>query len=147
MQQQVSNKSVILVALQFLAISGLALTGNVLPGNILLLLLDGIAIGFGLWAASLMNFQFNIVAEPKPTEPLLRTGPYKFIRHPMYAAVLLATFSWTLSALSIFNLTLWVLLLVIIVIKINYEEKLLATSHPEYPVYQAQTKKLVPFIY
>lgn len=80
-----------LVALQFAALAVLAsgfLRGA--PG------LPGIALVaagalLGLWAIGVNRpGNFNVRPVPRPGATLVTTGPYRFVRHPMYSSLLLA---------------------------------------------------------
>ena len=42
---------------------------------------------------------------------------------------------------------IWAVLLIDLIVKLTYEEKLLAAHHPEYAALQQRTKRLAPFIY
>jgi len=75
------------------------------------------------------------------------TGPYRLIRHPIYAAILLfiaAGFSSHVSALSA------VLVLIAgggLGLRIAAEERLVLERYPEYAAYAARTKRLIPFVF
>ncbi len=42
---------------------------------------------------------------------------------------------------------MWVVLLIDLVLKLTYEERLLVESFPSYAEYRQHSKRLVPFIY
>ena len=54
---------------------------------------------------------------------LVRAGPYRFLRHPMYAGELLAVFAASAGAFSPWNLGLWSLLLLSVLLRIRWEER------------------------
>jgi protein-S-isoprenylcysteine O-methyltransferase Ste14 len=45
------------------------------------------------------------------------------------------------------RLLIWLLLVMDILIKINYEERLLSAHYPAYAAYRRQTKRLLPYLY
>ncbi len=65
----------------------------------------------------------------------------------MYANLILLTLAWTLDHPLPFRLVMWIGLLVILGVKLNYEEKFLLARFPEYEDYQKRTKHLIPFLY
>lgn len=78
---------------------------------------------------------------------LVMTGPYRFVRHPLYLAeeiailgVWLQFMSWPATAILIghFAIQLW---------RLGYEEVVLRESFPEYDAYARQTARLIPGIY
>jgi protein-S-isoprenylcysteine O-methyltransferase Ste14 len=81
------------------------------------------------------------------TEPeLVTSGPYRFVRHPIYSGLLLAVLG-TALAVSLY----WLIALSFLVAYFTYsatvEERLLTTSFPgEYARYKAHTKMLIPFV-
>jgi methanethiol S-methyltransferase len=81
---------------------------------------------------------------PQPRETLLLVGPYRFIRHPLMACLLV--FLWvqpvmmpTLAILSS-GLTVYVLIGVLL-----EERDLLRRFHPEYAAYRRRVPALVPW--
>ena len=65
----------------------------------------------------------------------------------MYASLLLGALALVLDSPTWWRLGIWVVLLVDLVIKLNYEERMLVRHFPEYAIYMAASKRLVPFIY
>ncbi len=136
-----------LVTLQF---SLIALLMWVLPWSIAwqILPLQLLAILIGLWALKTMHIgHFNIVPDPMPEINLVTTGPYQYIRHPMYLSILLFFIPWVMFQASILSLLFIGLLLLTLLVKLHYEESLLIERLPDYTFYQQQTKKLIPFIF
>lgn len=143
-----SLRSLILVTIQFLAIFAIVLSGSIFAKTTLYLLLELVGIGIGLWALlTMQRSTFSIMPDVKKTGRLVRQGPYRWIRHPMYLAVLLVTGALTLDMPSILRVTIWIVLLVDILFKILHEERMLSISYSEYTQYRTQTKRLLPYLY
>lgn len=107
------------------------------------LLLPGMALG--LWAVLAMGLrQVRIMPEPGANLPLVRRGPYRWIRHPMYTAVTLGGLGWLLCNFSWSRLACWLALLPVLILKAAREERLLAARHPDYQVYQATSWRFIP---
>ena len=83
----------------------------------------------------------------KQGHELIRTGPYKLVRHPIYTGLLTMSLG---TATEIGQLHSWLSILVTAVgfwIKLRQEERLLLRHFPEdYPHYQKHVKALVPFV-
>lgn len=135
-----------LVTLQF---SLIALLIWVLPWSVWQILpLQLLAIFLGLWALKTMHLgNFNIVPDPKQEIKLVTTGPYQYIRHPMYLSILLFFIPWVMLYPMIISLFALALLILTLLFKLHYEERLLVERLADYSLYQSQTKKLIPFIY
>lgn len=88
--------------------------------------------------------QFRI----KKNQKLITAGAYKYIRHPLYLAVILELVGFELVATSWLFIVLLVSTLVLFDKHIKKEEKLLEDYYQEaYRIYKQKTKKLLPRIY
>ncbi len=106
------------------------------------------AILLGGWAVNTMKLgQFNIVPDPKQNVTLITSGPYRYIRHPMYLSILIFFLAPVLFQPSHSVLLTYGLLAFTLVIKLHYEERLLRQALNAYSHYQTHSKKLIPFIY
>lgn len=142
-----SIKSGILVILQILAMIYLVIANYAIADGWLVLLQILGAI-LGLWAILSMKLgNFNIQPEVK-SDSLVKTGPYKWIRNPMYAAVLFFYFPIVIHHFSWINAFVFIVLLTILLFKIDSEEEFLEERFgEEYRDYSKSTKRLIPFIY
>jgi protein-S-isoprenylcysteine O-methyltransferase Ste14 len=136
----------LLVALQLLALAYLAITGPWLAPGIWIVP-QIIGLGLGIWALAAMQLRnFHIAPEVRAQE-LVARGPYRWLRHPMYTAVLLIAGAWVGGYFSWARLIVWLLLAVVLVIKLQYEETLLQARFQDYASYRQRTKRLLPFVY
>jgi protein-S-isoprenylcysteine O-methyltransferase Ste14 len=137
-----------LVAIQLLSLGLVALTGPLFAANPALLLLEGSAGLLGLWAIGTMGIgNFNVTPDVKHRARLVTGGPYRYIRHPMYTALLMGSLSLVLDAFSLLRLGVWLVLLVDLLVKLNYEERLLSRDLEGYSARMRRTKRLFPFLY
>lgn len=137
-----------LVFVQLVCLGLIALTGPLFATNPVLLLLEGAAGFLGLWAIWTMGIgNFNVTPDVKHRARLVTTGPYRYIRHPMYSALLLGGLTLVLDYLSTFRLAIWLLLVIVLLFKLSYEEKLLTQTLGGYAAHMRQTKRLIPFVY
>jgi len=83
----------------------------------------------------------------KENAPLRTSGPYRFVRHPMYLALMIFCSAYVLNDFSIYGIALWLALLLILGIKVHYEERILRTRFPDYPAYAKKTKRIIPFVF
>lgn len=109
--------------------------------EILLVALGGILIMF---ATNNLKPSLKISPIPEPSGILISVGIYKYVRHPMYLAVLLIGFGISGYADSLAGWLIQLLLLVILNIKASFEDALLLELHPDALHYQFHTSKLIP---
>lgn len=111
----------------------------------LLLLLSAALGGWTLLHNRLGNF--NIHPEPKADGVLVTTGPYRWMRHPMYTTVLLAAAALACLPGSVMSWSVWTLLFAVLLAKSAMEEQWLRTHHPHYQTYRRQRKRFVPWLF
>ena len=88
----------------------------------------------------------NLTPLPYPREraALVQTGPYSFVRHPIYAAGILLAYGWALAVCGWLTLVYATCLLIFLDIKAAREERWLTGKFPEYPDYQRRVRRLIP---
>jgi protein-S-isoprenylcysteine O-methyltransferase Ste14 len=89
---------------------------------------------------------FNIIPDIKENALLITTGTYKYIRHPMYFAVLITMFAPLANSLNVTNLFICIVLTTTMFLKAKKEEHLWHIESPEYKKYMQNTKMIIPFI-
>lgn len=146
-KKYMSLKSTILVIVQIATMIFLVVANNPIASG-LGLFIQIIGVLLGLWGIlSLKIGNFNIQPEVK-SDALIQTGPYKWIRNPMYSGVLLFFIPIVLQQFDLINAFMYSLLLTILILKINSEEQFLEERFGEsYKQYEKSTKRLIPFLY
>ena len=137
-----------LVFVQLVCLGLIALTGPLFATNPVLLLLEGAAGFLGLWAIWTMGIDnFNVTPDVKHRARLVTNGPYRYIRHPMYLALLAGALALVLDVFSPLRLSLWLVLFVDLLIKLSYEERLLSRDLEGYSTHMQRTRRLLPFVF
>lgn len=93
------------------------------------------------------RMKFNVLPELLENSKLITSGPYRLIRHPIYTAVLMIVGAYVINNPTLINLILYVVLIIDLVIKFKYEEKLLLERFSDYGEYMSKTKALIPYIF
>jgi protein-S-isoprenylcysteine O-methyltransferase Ste14 len=101
------------------------------------------------WAITTLGRFFTVDVTIEKDHELVERGPFRVLRHPSYAGVLLAFVGFALS------LRNWAALLAVLlpifaafIHRMNVEEKALSRAlGSSYTEYMRRTKRLVPFLY
>jgi protein-S-isoprenylcysteine O-methyltransferase Ste14 len=144
-----STLSHLLVALQFSAIAIVAWP-FVEPAADRLQWLSisaaGLLIGLYTLAHNRLG-NFDIYPEPLPDACLVTSGPYQWIRHPMYTSLLLTMLGIALYCHAWPNYLGLGLLAVAVFGKIRREESQLHLKFDDYSEYVKRTHRLIPKVY
>lgn len=141
-------KSYTLVAVQFGCLIALALTGTIIARTTLLLAVEIAALALAAWAILTVSVRnVNVTPDVRHGSRLVREGPYRWIRHPMYASILLGALALVLETPTPARWLIYGVLAVDLLVKLNYEERLLSAAFPPYAAYREVSKRLIPFIY
>ena len=138
----------LLVFLQFLFIGLVFISSPVtqLKWWVIVFIILGVVLG--LWAIQTIRLgNFNISPLPKPGGLMIASGPYHFIRHPMYTAILLVCWPMVLGHFGWWKLGFVVLLTLVLVVKLHLEESYLKQAFVAYREYSRTSKKLIPFVW
>lgn len=140
--------SLSLVAGQFLVLGALFATGPLLARSVPFLVLECAGVAMGIWAVATMKLgRFNITPDVAPQGRLVTTGPYRWIRHPMYTSLLLTASALVADSPTPVRIVLLFCLLAILVRKLLFEERLLRAHYPDYANYTKRSSRLVPFLF
>ena len=80
---------------------------------------------------------------PTPGAPLITVGIYKWFRHPMYLGVLMFGLGMLINNLNLLSIAVFVALSANMVVKANYEDRLLRARHSNAIEYQQKVLGLL----
>jgi protein-S-isoprenylcysteine O-methyltransferase Ste14 len=106
-----------------------------------------LGIVFAIWARIHLGRNWSAAPAVKEKHELVVSGPYRFVRHPIYTGALLAVLGTALTG-RLFAIGILILFSVMVFRRIGKEETIMLALFPnDYPAYQARTKKLMPFVW
>ena len=151
-----------------LALASLVLIPSLIAGAVLLAYADRHAIlvtqgewrrwiGVGLFALGgciqfssmrQLGRQYSPMVLLQSSHQLVQRGLYSYIRHPMYAGLLLALPGISASFRSVLALPIAIATAAFVYIRIRAEERMLAARFgPEFETYKQRTKMLIPTLF
>ena len=124
---------------------------RVLPASVFITSLGAVIVatglGFSAWARRHLGRNWSGMVTLKKDHSLIRTGPYKYIRHPIYTGILCGFLGTALAIGEWRGILAVVLVLVAFVRKLQVEEARMREIFPEYEQYRQGTAALIPFVY
>ncbi|OLD72911.1 MAG: hypothetical protein AUF61_02420 [Chloroflexi bacterium 13_1_20CM_66_33] len=105
----------------------------------------GLACGMvlALYSLSYLRNRFSIVPEARG---LVTTGPYQFVRHPIYLGEIIAGFGLVTPTLFSLHALVLVVFIGAQLTRTYYEERMLRRVYPTYEGYARRTRRLIPFL-
>lgn len=141
-------KSLILVIIQVAAIVILCVTDRAFCLEIPLFSVQVASIILLIWTwIHLHPGKFHILPDVMKDAKLITTGPFRFIRHPMYLGLFLYLLPLVIEYFSYLRLAVLIIFVINMIIKMYYEEKLMLLKFPQYAEYMKHSKRIVPYIY
>lgn len=139
----------VLVVCQVLLLLGLGANASFIGLQGVRMVLLALALAVGVAAVVAMRFRFSIFPVAESVNQVVDWGIYRFIRHPMYLALMLAgvsvcpTHRWFAWA----HFILLACLGMVLREKMKLEEAALSAKFPGYREYSNRTKRLIPFLW
>ena len=139
----------LMVTLQFTLIGGLGWIAvpQFIAGtaSILCWAVEAGAVALGFWALTCNRpGNFNIRPTPRAGGALIKDGPYRWVRHPMYSAIIVYGVGCALCVPTIWSGLGLAALIAVLTIKSSLEEAWMLIEHPQYAAYRANTWRFMP---
>jgi protein-S-isoprenylcysteine O-methyltransferase Ste14 len=143
------NTDVSVVAAQLAAWAVLILLGDgervvttpylmaILGSGIALALFSGLQLGSRSYTPS---------TRPRASNVFVGRGIYRYVRHPIYLALFVASLAFFLSRPTFVVGLAYLVVVLITNARVGLEEGMLEQRYPEYAEYRTRTKRYVPFV-
>jgi protein-S-isoprenylcysteine O-methyltransferase Ste14 len=131
-------------ALSFFRFSFQSLFSFVIPGSVLTVL----GLFGAIWARINLGRNWSGYVTYKEGQTLVTTGPYRYVRHPIYTSMILMFIGTILYYGSPFVSIFFAILAITFLLRIGKEEEIMIQLFGErYKEYMKRTKRLIPLIY
>ena len=105
-------------------------------------------LSLAVWARVHLGRHWSAEAVLAEDHELVRTGPYRLVRNPIYLGGLIGLAGTAIAIGELRGVAALALLLVAVMHKIRVEETLLSEHFgAEYDEYRREVKSLIPFVY
>ena len=103
-------------------------------------------LALAVWARIYLGRNWGMPMTVRAEPELVTSGPYRFVRHPIYTGLLLGVLG-TALATNVFGLAILAVLTVYFYWVTTVEERNMTEIFPTaYPEYRRHTKRLIPFV-
>jgi protein-S-isoprenylcysteine O-methyltransferase Ste14 len=103
-----------------------------------------VAVAFCVWLLISVLFLGRCFGVLPEARGLVTSGPYRFMRHPVYLGEIGACAGLAIAAASLANAMVLATLIIAQVVRMHLEERALTQAFPAYAEYAASTPRLVP---
>jgi protein-S-isoprenylcysteine O-methyltransferase Ste14 len=116
----------------------------VLQGLGLAVFLSGLAVA--VWARRSLGKNWGMPMTQQVSPQLVTTGPYRYVRHPIYSGLILAV-TGTALALNVYGLIVVAIVGAYFAYSATVEERIMIDRFAKtYPTYRRSSKMLIPFV-
>ena len=99
------------------------------------------ALALAIWSVMSLGRSFGVLVAVRP---IVTSGPYRYVRHPIYSSYVLQMAAWIANSGSVLVLVFIVVFLTLLVWRARLEEARLAEHSAEYRAYVQRTPFLFP---
>lgn len=104
-----------------------------------------LSLPFLAWVQYTLGKHWAISLELQEDHKLVTSGPYRWVRHPMYSVHLVYFFTWVLVSANLLLLINYLLTIILVFTRIPKEEQMLLDQFgDEYRSYMKRTGRLLP---
>ena len=104
-------------------------------------------VSFCFWARAVLGRNWSGTVTLKENHELIVRGPYRWVRHPIYAGLLAMVLATLMQQGHIGGIIALILIFVSLWIKSSHEEEVMRKQFPnQYPTYRERVRRIIPFI-
>lgn len=121
--------------------------GYIISKNPITIIIQICSVGLMIWSRITLGFRSFHASANSTNGELVTNGPYKWLRHPIYASIIYFFLSSIIAYPNIEVIIAVVSITVSTYTRMILEEKSLIETYKEYTLYKKQAKRLIPFIF
>jgi protein-S-isoprenylcysteine O-methyltransferase Ste14 len=120
----------------------------VFSNNSLTIVIQLLSVGLMIWARMTLGVRSFHAAANTTKGELITTGPFRWVRHPIYASIIIFFMASLISFPYLKTIIGVILIFVGLLTRMLLEEKSLKKIYKEeYEIYSKHTKRIIPFIF
>lgn len=115
--------------------------------NPISIIIQTCAVGLMIWARLTFGVRSFNASANVTTGKLVTNGPYHFLRHPIYAALIYFFIASIISFPFVETIAAVGLIIAGLFVRMILEEKSLLVAYDDYAEYSKKTKRIIPFVF
>ena len=139
--------SVLGYLLMVVGLLGLFFSHSLLSPSPLVIGLQAVAVALMAWARVTFGRRSFHAAADTTEGGLVTSGPYRYLRNPIYTSLVLFCFAGAGAHVSRWSAAFALAVLGGALVRVFVEERFLRIRYPEYAQYAARTKRMVPYVF
>jgi len=147
---KIKISKIVSIAVFLLAVIGLSfliLKRKILADNIIGIIFQVGAFGLMVWARITFGTRSFHASANTTKGRLVTNGPYKLLRHPIYAAIIYFVWAGVFCYGSVYAILLAALISACLIVRMLLKEQFLMATYDGYKEYCKQTFRLIPFLF
>jgi len=139
-------KSIAAFVVAVLGIVFLILQRSIVSDNPVSIVIQILSVALMFWARWTFGIR-SLHAGATPTQGgLVMDGPYRYLRHPIYASITYFVWAGVLPQMTILTLLGAIVVTASLYVRMKIEEHLLLKEYPGYAEYMKKAKRFLPFV-
>ncbi|HTH92997.1 MAG TPA: isoprenylcysteine carboxylmethyltransferase family protein [Candidatus Paceibacterota bacterium] len=107
-----------------------------------------LGVALAIWSRVTLGSNWSGSVQIKKGHELVTSGPYHYVRHPIYAAIFLLLLATGLAIGTVGALLGFIIMMASFYIKAAQEEAYMLEQFPDqYPAYMKRTKRILPLLF
>ena len=139
--------SIIAFAVTIAGLLFLVYHNSIISNNIIAITIQILSVLLMIWARVVFGIKSFHAPANTYKEKLVTNGPYKWLRHPIYAAVIYFFLASIIAYPNIKTIIAVLSIIISTIVRMLLEEKTLSENFEAYDAYYKQTKRFIPFVF
>ncbi|NRD24587.1 isoprenylcysteine carboxylmethyltransferase family protein [Winogradskyella litoriviva] len=139
--------SIIAFVLSLLGLFYLIKNNLIISKNLLAIAIQSASVVLMIWSRITFGIKSFNASSNTIKEKLVTNGPYKWLRHPIYAAIIYFFIGCLIAYPNIKTLIAVIVIVICTYVRMLLEEKELLIAFKDYAQYSKKVKRIIPFVF
>lgn len=147
MQNLTKYVSIIALVISIIGLLYLIKNESIISNNPIAISIQIVSVVLMIWARVVFGLKSFNASSNTIKEKLVTNGPYKFLRHPIYAAIIYFFLGCIIAFPNLKTLITVLIIIICTYARMLFEEKELHETYKDYTEYSRKAKRIIPFLF